>query len=402
VLENVDNTISGAGQVFQNAGMILKNDTAGVIDATGASPLSIGTFNANPVQNTGLLETTAGTGGLIITGGTTIDNTGNSNAGKITADGAGTHVDISNSTILGGTLTGKNGGVFNGSGSTLDGSTAGAPVTIAAGTVLNYGNSTTNFLVGTINNHGTIAQSSVANLTDLIIAAGGATLTGGGSLVLSNNGNNRVYANTAATVLDNVDNTISGAGQIFPNAGLSLVNSGLVDANVSTPLVLSLNTTNNASGILRGSGAGGLAVSAGATTNNGTVEALNGSAVTFNGSSSITNNAGGTLPGGTWRAVSTGAGATVSLVGGTITTDAANLILDGAGSKIQAGTAGSYTDIQNTLTGVAPGGQLHVLNGQNYTTNSPSGSATPVWWSSAAGPLTDASFNTGSLSASQG
>jgi len=224
VLENVDNTISGAGQIFQNSGMILKNDTAGVIDATGANSLTIGSFGANPVENVGLLESTAGTGGLVITTNTTIDNTGNSNAGQLVANGAGTHVDINSSTILGGTLTGLNGGVFNGSGSTLDGSAAGAPVNIASGTTLNYNNTTTNTLNGTIDNHGTIALNSSNNLTDIVIGAKGAVLQGGGAVTLSDNANNRIYSNTAGAVLENVDNTISGAGQIFQNSGMILKN----------------------------------------------------------------------------------------------------------------------------------------------------------------------------------
>ena len=361
VLENFDNIISGAGQIFQNAGLVLKNDTAGVIDATGANALSINTFpGTNPVQNLGLLETTAGAGGLTIGTGATIDNTGNSNAGRIVADGAGTHVDIVSSTILGGTLTGKNGGVLNGSSSTLDGTTAGAPVNITAGTTLNYGNNTTNFLIGTIHNDGTIAQNSAGNITDLLIATGGATLTGGGALVLSDNPANRIYANGAA-VLTNVSNTISGAGHIFTNAGLSLVNSGVVDATGNNSLMLGLDITNNPGGTLRGSGAGGLIINSGTTNNQGTVEALNASAVTFNGSAVVANNAGGTLTGGIWRAISTGTGAAITLTGGTIQTNAADIYLAGSGSTLTAGGS----SIDTTLA--TNNGALRIQDGRQFT-----------------------------------
>ncbi len=338
MLENVDNVIAGAGQISPGSGMIFRNDTAGVVDATKDNALSITGFgSSNPVQNVGLLQTTSGTGGLAITGGSVIDNTGNGNAGRIMADGAGTHVDITSASIRGGTLTGKNGGVFNGSNSTLDGTAAGAPVNIAAGTTLLYGNNTANNLVGAINNAGTIALNSGGNFTDLIIGAGGATLTGGGTIALSNTPTNRIYSSSAGTVLNNIDNTIIGAGQMFTSGGLSLNNSGTVEANSANTLTLGLDITNNSGGVLRGSGAGGMVVNAGTTTNNGLVEATNGSAVTFNGPAVVANNAGGTLTGGIWRAISTGSGATVAVNGGTIATNAADIYLVGAGSTLTVG-----------------------------------------------------------------
>ena len=360
LLENVDNTISGAGQIFQNSGLTLKNDAAGVINASGTQSLTIGSFSASPVQNLGLLEAT-NTGGLVITGGTTIDNTANSNAGRIVADGAGAHVDIiGNSTVLGGTLTGKNGGTFNVSNSTLDGTTAGAPLHIATGTTVSLANNNTLFLAGTIDNKGTIALNSAGNVTDLIVDAGGAKLTGGGAILLSDSGANRIYTNTGGTVLTNVDNTISGAGQIFQNSGLSLTNTGTVDATGSNALVMSLDIANNAGGTLRASGAGGLIINSNTTTNNGTVEALNGSAVTFNGSATVANNSAGTLSGGIWRAISTGTGAAVTLTGPAIVTNAADIYLSGTGSTLIAGGA----SIDNTLT--TNNGSLRIQDGRQF------------------------------------
>ena len=61
---------------------------------------------------------------------------------------------------------------------------------------------------------GSINLLSGGNSTDLILAGGGTiNLEGTGNLTMSNNPNNRIYATTAATFW-NVQNTISGAGQI--------------------------------------------------------------------------------------------------------------------------------------------------------------------------------------------
>jgi len=136
VLDNLNNTISGAGQILSNAGRLtLKNETAGIIDATGTVALTVSDFTgATTLLNTGILRssnTTAGNGGLVLAN-TTVDNTGSSNGGRITAIGANTHVDLNSATIQGGTLTTSGGGVIQtvttGTG-TLDGSTAQVTIT---------------------------------------------------------------------------------------------------------------------------------------------------------------------------------------------------------------------------------------------------------------------------------
>ncbi len=99
-------TINGAGQLFSNGDLTLVNDTTGVVDATGNNALDI---NNITVENLGLLELTAGTGGLEFVS-ETIDNTdaGAADTGKIAA--AGGNVLIENGVhIIGGTLSSVSG-----------------------------------------------------------------------------------------------------------------------------------------------------------------------------------------------------------------------------------------------------------------------------------------------------
>src|SRR6202040_952343 len=89
----------------------------------------------------------------------------------------------------------------------------------------------------------------------------------------------------------------------------------------------------------------------------------------FQSSASNTNNAGGLLLGGTWKAISTGGGATVSITGGTVTTDHATIILSGTNSVLQAGNGTTFTKLENSLTNIASGGTLEVLGSRGYTSS---------------------------------
>ena len=136
-------------------------------------------------------------------------------------------------------------------------------------------------LGGTINNTGTIALDSSADQTELQIIGDGITLQGGGQIILSDSHENVIFGATAAATLTNVDNTISGAGQIgIGDGNLTLVNEahGTIDANIS---------------------GGTLTLDTGHTiTNDGTLEATNGGTLQIDdpvsgGGSAII--AGGTL-----------------------------------------------------------------------------------------------------------
>jgi Ca2+-binding RTX toxin-like protein len=134
-------------------------------------------------------------------------------------------------------------------------------------------------LNGTIDNTGTIALDSSGGATELQIIGDGITLQGGGQLTMS--GDAVIVGTTSASTLTNVDNTISGAGQIGSGDGnLTLVNAahGTIDANIfGGTLTLNTGHTITNDGILE-------------ATNGGTLQIDN--AVSGGGSAII---AGGTL-----------------------------------------------------------------------------------------------------------
>ena len=118
-------------------------------------------------------------------------------------------------------------------------------------------------LSGTITNSGTIALNSMGTETDLELIQHGLTLEGHGQVVLSDNSANVIYGSGSDVVLTNVDNTISGAGQL--GAGqMALVNEGTIVATGSNALDIDTgaNVITN-SGTLEASGSGGMVVSSG-------------------------------------------------------------------------------------------------------------------------------------------
>jgi hypothetical protein len=99
-------------------------------------------------------------------------------------------------------------------------------MTISDGAILPLG--------GTIDNTGTIALNSTGDATELEILVNGVTLQGGGHLILSDNSQNVIFGVSADATLTNVDNTISGAGQVgFGDGTLTLINEihGIIEAN---------------------------------------------------------------------------------------------------------------------------------------------------------------------------
>ena len=133
-------------------------------------------------------------------------------------------------------------------------------LTIADGAIMPFG--------GSIHNSGTIELGSTGSETNLEILFRGATLTGGGQVQLSDSAQNVIFGGSADTVLTNVDNRISGAGQL--GAGqMVLVNAGLILASGVNSLVLDTGThTITNSGVLESTGAGGMTV-ASAVDNSG-------------------------------------------------------------------------------------------------------------------------------------
>jgi hypothetical protein len=171
------------------------------------------------------------------------------------------------------------------------------PVSSNAGT-MTVGNSAILPVGGTINNTGTIALGSIGEETDLEILVRGATLTGGGQVLLSDSSKNVVFGGDPSAVLDNFDNLISGAGQLG-GGSLTLANEGIIEATGVNALVIDTgaNPVVN-TGTLWASGGGGLVVES-AVTGGGSAEIGDGSSIEFaaasNGAVSFDAGATGTL-----------------------------------------------------------------------------------------------------------
>ena len=140
-------------------------------------------------------------------------------------------------------------------------------MTVSDGAILPIG--------GTIENSGTIALASTGSETNLEILVGNATLQGGGQVTLSDNGHIVIFGGAAEATLINVDNTITGAGQL--GAGqMTLVNHGTILADGANALVIDTGTnlvTN--SGTLEATGRGGLVIDS-ALANSGSLWADGG------------------------------------------------------------------------------------------------------------------------------
>jgi hypothetical protein len=142
-------------------------------------------------------------------------------------------------------------------------------------------------LAGTINNSGTIAINASTAPTAIEVQ-GSTTLQGGGQINLSENDQNYVFGSGSLT---NVDNTISGSGDIGDGT-LAFINQGVVQTQGSYALIIDTGTnpfvntgsieTNSGTMIVKSQVTGG----GNAIINGGTLEfgAASDNKVTFNGS----------------------------------------------------------------------------------------------------------------------
>ncbi|MGB8543007.1 MAG: hypothetical protein WCD49_15360 [Candidatus Acidiferrales bacterium] len=290
MLTNVNNTISGTGQIGNGGGLLFVNDAGGTVDASGGT-LTIAPYNntTGSTTNQGLLEATAG-GTLLLEN--TVTNTG----GTILATGSGALVNLSNVSITGGTLTSNSGGAIQSIVTWNSNTPTLTSLTISSGTTLDIPNNNGLALgAGTITNNGTINLQSTANNTELTVA-GSTTLSGTGNVTMSNNSANYI---TGGGTFTNAE-TIQGGGAIG-NGNLTFVNNGTVDANQPTALTINAN---------------------GGTTNTKTMEATAGGTLHLL-DYTITNTGGTILATGTGSVVTLDA---VSISGGTLTSSAGGIL----------------------------------------------------------------------------
>ena len=374
-LTNVDNTIEGAGKIGEN---LIGINNQGIINANLTNTLTIDPNTTQAMTNTGMLKASAG-GTLVLSGsgGGAFANAG----GTIKAEASSKVMLADGASVTGGTLATSDDGIIV----TQDGNYAYLTDITNSGTYITSDNSYTG-LSGTITNAGTIkvlendpAGGGSTSGTPHLWLYDNVTLNGGGVIQMNDSTSNEFSAGADnGHTLTNVDNTIEGAGKIGENH-IGIINQGLIQANLSNTLTINPSTAlglvNDTSGILRASDGATLVLAGSGSTfdNQGTIEALNNSAVTYDSSATTLNNQTGNLINGTWRAVTDNSGttaATVSIRGDAVHTNNATIELSGAGSVFQTrnGSLNTFTALEDSLTTNGSTGTLKILDSRNYTT----------------------------------
>jgi hypothetical protein len=327
VLTNASgHTIQGAGQLganqlgLNNQGLILANGLAGlVIDVSPTGMTNSGTLRA-------------GTGVL------TIQNSTVTNTPSGVLDAAGNDIIVSGSTING-TVQGSGGNkIFFQNSSNL--------VDVTNSTQLEIANAQTGLLTGTFTNSGNLQLASVGNQTNLRLN-GDVTLTGPGTLTMSNNIQNQVFGHSGSTteILTNaLGHTIQGAGQLGANQ-MGLDNQGLILATGSAGLVID--------------------VSPAGMTNSGTLRA--GTGVLTIQNSTVTS-----TPSGVLDAVGNDIIVTGSTINGTVQGSGGNKIFLENSSNLLDVTNSTLLEIANAQTGLLTGtftnsGNLQLASVGNQT-----------------------------------
>jgi hypothetical protein len=254
----------------------------------------------------------------------------------------------------------------------FDGSSS--AVTVAGNVRMRAGSSLT--LDGAIHNTGRIGLASLASrpvITDLIIAADGVTLDGGGKIVTTKDAKNHIVGATGAATLTNVDNSILAAGELG-GGKMTLINEtkGRIVAlyNVGLTIDTGANVVVNA-GIIDSRGAGGLVIKS-AVDNTGLMEAT--SNMTVEGA--VTGTGAAKLRGATLHFADAFTENVAFLKGpGAVTSGTLELSQSvGYGGTISAfsKTGGTFLDLDDiafggkttaTYAGTAPGGILTVTDG---------------------------------------
>jgi hypothetical protein len=204
------------------------------------------------------------------------------------------------------------------------------------------------------------------------------TNTGGGPLTETLGGTGTVVFGTGSNALD-----AFGGGPLTLAPGITVRGStGVVAGDVINQGTIAADEVASAAGGSGGSAAG-IQIN-GTFDNQGTVAAKNGATLTVSGGGLVVRGSGpvttgpvttgpvgsgpgtlpsGTLTGGTWEVF---ANSTIQFVPGTISTNAATILLDGANSNCYAGPSGS-TDALGGLTTNAAAGNLTLQDGRNLT-----------------------------------
>jgi hypothetical protein len=216
--------------------VFLHNGADGIIEAQGRG--SEIDFSHSYVANGGLIE--AKSGGVVSFHGGTVDNAHHgANDGAIEAIGRGSVVELCDTHVIGGTLQTSGHGVIEveSSGTMFDGSHTDSygcvmAVTVDGHVLIDENSDLT--LLGTIHNHGLIEVDASGGAASQLVIEGSVTLDGCGYVKFDGSSDSIIGSCGSDNVLENVNNTIYGAGSIGDGNSLKLLNEsdGVVDANV--------------------------------------------------------------------------------------------------------------------------------------------------------------------------
>jgi hypothetical protein len=330
-IHGVNHTIQGAGRIGLNQ-MALTNH--GTILANQLTPLVIDP-NASGAINTGTLRASGGATLRLQDG--TFTNTG----GTIEALNGSTVELTAGATIVGGTLATAGTGVIRNPDfgvATLDGS----GITNAGNFQMNFASLTR--LRGTLTNNGTMGMNASFGAVTLRLTGGSdVTLTGTGTLTLSDSSQNNIEADAGQRLIHGAGHTIQGAGSIGRNQ-MALTNHGTIIANQPVGLVIDPNDSG--------------------FTNQGTLRANAGSTLTV--TDGLTNFTGTTLTGGTYEAFGTNPAGNLRLANANIVTNAATILLDGPSSNLLRHDTGTNA-LANFATNAAAG-RFTLQNGRDFPT----------------------------------
>jgi hypothetical protein len=361
-------TLSGAAQIGtnSNAYTLTNNST---IQGTGLIGSGIGSLYSNDnLTNGGSIIANGGT--LTLAGTGTLTNTGtlHANAGTTLVS---TMSGLSSSTFSGTTLL--TGTYVADAGATLQinalGNTGGEIVTNDGHIILN----------GVGSSFVDAAGKDVLSSFNTNATGSGFTITGGRNFTtagnFTNNGTLTVGSGSAFIVNGNLtnlaSNTLTGGiysiSGTFQFNGANIVNnSASITLNGSTSKIIAKNGTSGLVNFAKNTALGTFALTGGRSfttlgnfTNNGVLTVGSGSKFDVNGS--LTNFAGTTLTGGTYNVTGT-----LQFNGANIVTNAANITLTGAASKIvdQSGTTNGLANFAAN----AAAGSFTLASGRNLTT----------------------------------
>lgn len=366
-------TIDGAGQIGAGTMHILNN---GIIDANRSLEL----ITIAPIQgdggviNSGVLQASQG-GNLWLTHGQ-YDNT----FGVIRASD-GSHVDLINPHITGGTLETLGTGIIRSHalGATLTNVTLNGQLELGVVRLTLWDQFTNNGLVEIVANN---SFDGFFEFSEILLPPGS------GDVTLKGDGEIRMFwgefhsgstAQGGRLIHDSL-HTIRGAGYIGNNT-LGFTNRGTVISDRELPLVIdpvnSLPVVNT--GILRSTSTGGLVFTSGTFVNNGVIEVLPSGRCVYSGTASIGNISGSALVGGIWNVVAGDLSAMILSSSPSVFFNAADVTLSGPNASFAlvhsiANNSGRFTlddrrQFSTTNTFFSNDGYFAVKNGSKLTVN---------------------------------